>query len=395
MSLSIPRRPVELISRLSSFSIGSYPAPIIESIKRGAIYEICVEILRTHMAAGKKALDDVCIAHLGAGSFDSDALEFAAAVAISRPTMDYDELLSYAMTLREERDIRNNLYTIIEKFDYRPAFYHYFIAQESHDSLMVRTFDRDDTSAALDIAIHGDLAAMRRLAKITAFKDEKTMIGRTLAHFPYDESMRTRLKLTNSATMSNFEFTSRMDKFFSQKAGLTLGSDGKETVKVYTAQEMMNLPDFDAKMAKNAGTVVNLFYRAVRAAGGGDSAQALESVENLIIAPLLKDPKQRVALFFSQALSKDESWIADVMESDDGGRSYYLQMLIDFVARDRTQAMGVARAFVRLEPIEDLLALSPRDDALATLHQITSNKAFLQEVSPKGRDKAFGGDLGL
>lgn len=395
MSTTPPRRPIELISELSSFSIDSYPAPMIESIKRGAIYDICVEILRTHMAAGKKALDDVCIAHLSAGRLDSDALEFAAAVAVSKPTMDYDDLLSYALTLREEREIRNNLYTIVEKFDYRSAFYHYFIAQESHDALMVRTFDRDDTSAALDIAIHGDLAAMRRLAKVTAFKDEKTMIGRTLAHFPHDESLRARLKLTNSATMSNFEFTSRMDKFFSQKAGLTRGSDGKETVKVYTAQEMMSLPDFDAKMSKNAGTVVNLFYRAVRAAGSGDSAQALESVENEIIAPLLKDPEQRVALFFSQALNKDESWIADVMESDDGGRSYYLQMLVDFVARDKKQAMGVARAFVRLEPIEDLLALSPSDDALATLHQITSNKGFLQQVSPKGRDKAFGGDLGL
>lgn len=395
MSLITPRRPIELISELSCFSIASYPAPMIESIKRGAIYEICVEILRTHMAAGKKALDDVCIAHLGAGRLDTDALEFAAAVAISKPTMDYDDLLSYALTLKEEKDIRNNLYTIVNKFEYRPAFYHYFIAQESHDSLMVRTFDRDAVTAARDMAIHGDLAAMRRLAKITAFKDEKTMIGQTLAHFPYDESLRTRLKLTNSATMSNFEFTSRMDKFFSQNAGLTVGSDGKETVSVYTAQEMMKLPDFDAKMAKNAGTVVSLFYRAVRASGSSESSQALEAVENVIITPLLKDPEQRIAMFFGQALNKDESWISDVMESSDGGRSYYLQMLIDFVARDKKQAMGVARAFVRLEPIEDLLALSPSDDALATLHQLTSNRVFLQQISPKGRDKAFGVDLGL
>ncbi|WP_244657972.1 hypothetical protein ACOK4R_31895 (plasmid) [Pseudomonas fluorescens] len=395
MSDTSPRRPVELISKLALSSIKSYPPAMIESLKRGAMYDICVEILRTHMASGKKSLDDVCISHLGAGRLDSDSLNLAAAIALSKPTMDYEELLSYALTLNEERDIRTNLNFVIDSFGYRPSFYHYFISQDSHDEVMVKLFDLDVMSAAQDVAVHCDLAALRRLAKLTTAKDEKTLIGQTLAAIPHDQASRIRVKLTGATAMSNFEFTSRMDKFFSQKAGLTMGSDGKDTVPAYTTAQVMNLPDFQEKMAKNAGTVVNLFYRAVRATDRDDAAQALESIEKDLIVPILKVPEQRMSLFFSQALSKSDSWIADVLESDDGGRSYYLQMLLDYVAKGKNAALGVARAFVRLEPVGELLPLCSHDATLANLYKLTSNKAYLQKVSAKGRDRTFSADLGL
>jgi len=390
-----PFKITDLISKMSATSYNDFKEQMVESLKRGELYESCVEILRTHMDARRRKLDDVCIAHIGAGKLSDENLSFAAAVALSKPTMDYDELLTYALSLDDAHAIKRDLDFVIDRFGYRPSFYHYFIAQESHDEVMVRLFELDVMSAALDVAIHCDSSAMRRLARLSNAKDEKTLIGQTIAQLPYDQTSRIRVKLTGSTNMSNFEFTSRMDKFFSQKAGLTMGADGKDTVPVYTTAQMMDLPDFQVKMAKNAGTVVNLFYRAVRATDNDDAVQALESIEKDLIVPILKAPEQRMSLFFTQALSKSDSWIADVLESGDGGRSYYLQMLLDYVAKGKNAALGVARAFVRLESAEELVALCKDDVTLANLHKLTSNKIFLQKVSPKGRDKAFGGDLGL
>ncbi|MBD8615602.1 hypothetical protein IFT69_18035 [Pseudomonas putida] len=368
---------------------------MVESLKRGALYDLCLEILRTHMDAGKEGLDDICIAHLGVGKLSKQNLIFAAAVALSKPTLDYEELLTYGLSLEDKQFLHRDLKFVIESFGYRPSFYHYLISQESNNEDLVRLFDLDVMRAAMDVAVHCDLSAMRRLARITSNKDEKTLVGQTLALIPYDQSSRMRVKLTGSAVMSNFEFTSRMENHFNQLAGLTIGSDGKDTMKAYTLAQMQRLPDFQEKIAKNAGAIVNLFYRAARSADGDEAVQKLEMVEKVIISPLLKNPEQRMSLFFTQALSKSDSWIADVLDSDDGGRSYYLQMLLDYVAKGKKATLGVARAFVRLEPVSEILPLCSHDATLANLYKLTSNKAYLQKVSAKGRDRTFSADLGL
>lgn len=70
-------------------------------------------------------------------------------------------------------------------------------------------------------------------------------------------------------------------------------------------------------------------------------------------------------------------------------------MLIDGALSDEAADNMLARAFIRLEPARDLLALCENDTAVSKLYALTANTQYLQSATSVVLDKALGQDLGL
>ena len=396
MNFEDPVNPLNQLHRISLNSLNPDGATdrVVKSIRHGRIYETSLAILRAQAASGLDTLDDKCIKGMGAETLFDDNMTFIAAIALSRPTLDYEELLTYALSVKERLDIRRDLNKIIKKFGYQKSFYHFFIAQQSHDDAITRIFDVTGVIAPKLVAPHGDLAAMRRLSKLFR-EDIKTMSDKALSHFTNDRASAFREKLTGSPSMSNFEFTERMDIFFRQKAGLTKGLFDDETVEVYTLDQMLALPGFDQNVVVNADEIVKSFYRVLRCNGNLAEVDELEAIEQRIITPLLKGAGDRMAVFFAEGLGKSASWIRDVLDTQDGGRQQYLEMLIESAESNKVIENLTVRAFIRFEPASELLKLCKDEATKAKLYGMTANVDYLREASPKVRDLAMAHDLGL
>lgn len=391
--------PVDPLHQLHRINIGTLKPDmctprVLKSIKHGRIYEASLEIFRAQAASGLDYLDDKCIAGKGLDTLFADNMTFIAAIALSRPTLDYEELLTYALKVRERMDIRKDLHKIIKTFKYQKSYYHFLIAQQSHDDVLTNIFDLTGVNAPKLVAPHGNQAAMKRLSSLFSI-DFKTMTDLALAYFPNERAETFREKLTGTAAMSNFEFSERMQTFFRQKAGLTRGLFDEETVESYTLAQMRSLPGFDKKLALNADEVVKSFYQALRQESDLAQMDELEAIEQSIISPLLENGENRMALFFSVCLGSNPSWIRDVQDTPDRGRQYYLQALIDSASSSKKVKNLMVRAFVHLEPVRDLLALCKDEHTISKLYGMTANTDYLREASPRVRDQAMAQDLGL
>ncbi|MBD8681747.1 hypothetical protein [Pseudomonas sp. CFBP 13719] len=380
--------------KLSSLDRDGATPDVLKSIRFGRIYESCLEILRAQAASGLPHLDDGCIADMGAETLFDDNMTFIAAVALSRPAPDYDELMSYALMVKEHRDIEDALPKIIRKFGRQNSFYQFLMAQQTHDDVLVRMFDLNASKASQLVAPRGDKSAMSRLAKVFR-QDTKTLTDKALAHFPIERAKVFRERLTGKGEMSNFEFTERMDIFCRQKGGLTKGLFEDETEESFSLAEIMGMPGFDEKVTINADEVVKSFYRSLRGQGSEAEMGELEAIEQRVVAPLIKRTENRAKAFFEQALSKGTSWVKDVLDTPDGGRQIYLHMLIDGASSNKVVDNLLVKAFVRFEPAQDLLAECKDDNALSKLYGMTGNTDFLRSASHKVRDRAIAQDLGL
>ncbi|AXH59819.1 hypothetical protein [Pseudomonas amygdali] len=399
MNFDDPVNPARQLHRISLQSLegDAVTDRVRKSIRIGRIYEACVEILRTQAASGLDYLDDSCIKGMGFETLFDDNMTFIAAIALSRPTLDYESLLTYAFGVREAKDIIKSLERVISKFSYTKSFYHFLIAQNSHDKVLTKIFNLDSQAAPRLVAPHGDPSAIKRLAKVFR-QDFKTMTDNALAHFPDKQASRFRERLTGSAAMSNFEFTERLTSFFWQKGGFAKGLFDDETEGSCALEEIMGMPNFEKNIIANAGEVMNGYFKVLRGKSGrGDSKGlgALEEIEREIIGPLLKGSGDRMVAFYTLGHGKSHSWLTDIQKTRDGGRQHYLQMLIDGALSDETADNMLARAFIRLEPANDLLALCEDDKAVSKLYALTANTQYLKGAASAVLDKALGQDLGL
>lgn len=391
-----PLRQLHLIT-LRSIEPGGVTDRVLKSIRIGRIYEACVEILRTQAASGLDYLDDKCIKTMGAETLFKDNMTFIAAIALSRPTLDYDNLLTYAFGLREAKDITKALERVISKFRFTKSFYHFFIAQHSHDKTLTEIFNLDSQEAPRLIAPHGDPLAIKRLTRVFR-QDFKTMVDSALASFPDKQASGFRERLTGSPAMSNFEFTERLTSFFWQEGGFKKGLFDDEAEESSSLEEIMGMPGFDKNIVANANEVMSGYFKVLRSKGGqgGDKGlDAMAQIERAIVSPLLRSASDRMVAFCTLAHGKSHSWLNDILKTPNGGRQHYLQMLIDGALSDEAADNMLARAFIRLEPARDLLALCENDTAVSKLYALTANTQYLQSATSVVLDKALGQDLGL
>lgn len=399
MNFDDPVNPLHQLHRISVKSLehGAVTDRVLKSIRIGRIYEACVEILRTQAASGLDYLDDKYIQSMGAETLFEDNMTFIAAIALSRPTLDYDNLLTYAMGVKEANDITKALERVISKFSFTKSFYHFFIAQHSHDKALAKIFNLDSQEAPRLVAPHGDSSAIKRLAKVFR-QDYKTMVDSALARFPDKQATGFRERLTGSAAMSNFEFTERLTSFFWQKGGFKKGLFDDEAEETSPLKEIMGMPDFDKNIVANANEVMHCYFKVLRGAsgrGGSKGLDPLEEIERSIISPLLRGASDRMVAFYTLGHGKSHSWLSDILKTPNGGRQHYLQMLIDGALSDEAADNMLARAFIRLESVKDLLALCENDAAVSKLYALTANTQYLQGAGSVVLDKALGQDLGL
>lgn len=399
MNFEDPVNPLDQLHRINVQSLEPYAVTdrVLKSIRIGRIYEACVEILRTQAASGLDCLDDKCIKSMGAKTLYEDNMIFIAAIALSRPTLDYDSLLTYALGVREARDISKALERVISKFRFTKSFYHFFIAQQAHDKELTKIFNLDSREAPRLVAPHGDSSAIKRLA-IVFRQDYKTMVDSALAHFTDKQATDFRERLTGSAAMSNFEFTERLTSFFWQKGGFTKGLFDDEADESCALEEITGMPGFDKNIAANASEVMHGYFKVLRGKSGrGDSKglDLMDEIERAIISPLLRSASDRMVAFYTLGHGKRHSWLSDILKTPGGGRQHYLQMLIDGALSDDAADNILARVFIRLEPAKDLLALCDNDTAVSKLYALTANTQYLNGAASGVLDKALGQDLGL
>lgn len=395
--------PAQHLHWLSDDGFASLSPEVVQSLRGGRLYELCLEIFRKQMASGQTSLDDNVVQHLSSEVLYQENLSFIAGVALSRPTFDYEELFCFAFGkasdqytpgVREKKDIHACLISIIKAFDLQKHFYHYLIAQKSNDEVLIKAFGLDSVDAARLIAPHGDPVATKRILDVQS-KGARSGMARLLASFDYAQSLGFREKLTGTASLGNHEFVKRLQNLFESLLGKSTSSNLPSPPHVDSLQQVLELPGFDEKISLNGPEVLSKYFSSVRYAMDSECVSDLTSVERVIVTPALMHAGNRIKAFYEHAMGKDTSWVMDAMDTPDGGKADYYRALVDGACSSDLRSQFLVRPFVLLEEPSSLLTFATTDEAISRLYSITTSPEYLVAGGSPVRDRAMAHDLGL